>query len=30
MEDFISKSQKYILENYSNTVVLRHFKSLFF
>ena len=30
MEDFISKSQEYILENYSNTVLLRHFKSLFF
>ena len=30
MEDFISRAQEYIIENYSNTVVLKHFKSLFF
>ena len=30
MEDFISRSQEYILENYSNKVLLKHFKSLFF
>jgi len=30
MEGFISRAQEYIIQNYSNTVVLKHFKSLLF